>query len=290
MQKNVKLHKANLFVKGAALAMFVGVAVLVTITVFRANADVAEGVIANRTNTPKTWNTKDSLNVVANSSLSAVVRDGKYIEFTSEVTNANMADSVYITHVASYMATDGEDKDGFMLLSGNSLEYTYTPDNTESWARVNLAKPNNSKDGFKLENELHLGVAGTKTDTVYFRYYVVPEDGQTQTVNNKISYLLRNDNGENGYVASTATVAYHDLNSAIATTTGGQKGASDTSNAYVNPLGKSSFVPGVDAVTETVASVGINGDSFLKIAVIVMVVAVIVFAVCLAIYLPLRKY
>lgn len=286
-----KLHDASMLVKIATIVAFIGVAGIVAATTFRASSEIESMVIANGSGVPKAWSTEQSVDAVANSSLSAEVVGQKYIRFLAEVTNANASKGLYVTHVASYLSSnDGSMADGFVSLSDKSLEYSYSPEDENSWQKANLTEPTKSKNAFKLSNEVHLGAAGTNTDKVYFRYYVEPNNADVETVNNKISYLLRSDSGEMGYATSAAVVAYKEASRPTAIAKADEADSSETGNAYVAPLGKSSFVPETETVSQTVASVGMNSDAFLTVGVVMLVVGVAIFAICLAIYLPLKKY
>lgn len=286
--KQQKMHKINTAVKVATIVAFLGVAAIATVATFQASSDLRTQEIADETNSPKLWSGVQSMNAVANSSMSAKVLDGRYVEFTSKVANANANEGLYVTHLASYMATDGEYADGFMEIS--KVEYTYSPSDSNSWQEIGLSRPAISRDAFKLAKDVHLGAAGTKTDTVYFRYYTIPDDKEAVTVNDKTSFLVRNEAGEIGSVASTATVAYNGTDTVVATTAGGETGDDEISNAYTNPLGRSSFVPTGDVVNSTVASVagGVSGQAAL-IWGIVAAVGVGVFVICLSAYLIIRK-
>lgn len=287
--KSEKLHNASLFVKVATILAFIAVSGIVTVTAFQANKQVEDQVIAGANRLPKNWNASASLESVANTALSAKVINGKYVQYTASVENAAADEDLYITHLAAYLSSDGVQSDGFMSLDGNSLEYSFTPDNADSWRSLPLAAPD-SKEAFRLTSEIRLGRAGdNNSNTVYFRFYASPEDSEVSTISNKFSCLLRTASGQTGYAASTNTVALSASASdpVVATVDSADSAVADT---YTAPLGVSSFVPEIETVSKTVASISLDSQSFLTVGIIAMVVSILIFAICLAFYLPLKKY
>lgn len=287
--RQARLRRASQAVCGLSLVAFVIVAGATALTARQATEELEAKVIASETQTPKNWNTAESKTVTANTHLSGEVVSANYVQFTTAVSNSNSSDGLYLTHLASYLSEDGGENDGFMPLSGATLEYTYTPNDDSSWRTINLSQPANSETAFQFDTELHLGAAGTATDTVYFRYYVTPDEDVT-TVSDKVSLLMRNSNGETGYTESAATVNYAEAVEEVETVAAATTEDDDSEEAtHVDPLGRFSFVPNVSAITSTVASASDPNVSFLILGAIMMIVAVGVFVACLAIYIPLRK-
>lgn len=285
-------HNANLFIKIAVVVAFVGVSAIVAGIVFKANSEISSRSIADESGVPKVWTESSRANsIVASSSLSATIPNGgKYIQYTARVTNEDPEDSLYVTHLASYMISDGSDEDGYMKLSGESLEYSYTPNDDDSWKQIGLTRPSKSKEAFKLTEDLPISKAGSETNSVYFRFYIAPEDSQTNTINNTLSVGLRDDSGENGYITSGTMVAYQQKETpTIAVVSKDGSSENGVSSTYVQPLGESSYRPGIATVSGTIVNGEMDGN-FLSVSIIVMVATVILFAICLAIYLPLRKY
>ncbi len=269
---------------------FVGIAGVVAFTGISTRKEVEDKTIASIENAPKNWNTLESRAVVANSSLSGEVLDSKYVQFTTSITNSNSGDSLYITHLASYLTED--DKSGFIPLAANTLEYSYTPDDASSWTRMGVTAPDDKSDAFKLNTDLHLGTLGTATDTVYFRFYIEPE-ANTRYVNNKVSFLMRNSKGEMGYSASVATIAYENailakkqvaIEADTSTEMSGMAG-----EAYTDPLGMFSFIPGVDVASSVIASTTGIDQNVLEIGIVAAMTGVVIFIICLAAYIPIAR-
>ena len=294
MKKDAKAktkHNMSTFMKVAVIVAFVGVAAMVSGIVFKANAELSSRSIADANGVPKNWADEGNANgVAASSSLSAAMPNGgKYVQYTATVTNESSEDDLYVTHLAAYLSSDGTDEDGFMRLSSDSLEYTYTPNDEDSWEQIGLTQPSKSKDAFKLANELSVGRAETAKNSVYFRFYVVPNDSETDTINNTLSFKLRDDSGKDGYVTSGTMVAYQQKEQPTIAVVSDDDAEDGAGSSYVKPLGEYSYRPEIATVSGTIADAGID-EEFLPVSVIIMIVAVIIFAVCLAIYLPLRKY
>ena len=96
------------------------------------------------------------------------------------------------------------------MLFRSLIQYTYNKNDSSSWRGLSLTPPANSTDGFKLVTPLTLGKAGTSTDTLYFRYYVLPNhpDGD---IENKIAFLTANNYGDTGIAYDTASVHFEHL-------------------------------------------------------------------------------
>lgn len=292
--KKTNSRKFGVIISTVALVVFLGIAGTITAISNTAYQDYEEQTIADTNNVPKTWNSTESRTVVANSSLSGKVIDTKYIQFTATVSNANSGDSLYLTHIASYLAED-ENVGGFIPLNASSLEYSYTPDNSDSWTTIGVNNPSNEEDAFKLAGELHLGAAGTATDTIYFRFYVEPET-ETEKVNSKIAFLMRNSKGDTGYSDGVATIDYLNAKTVIATTTttDASELAADnpelaTSDAHVDPLGRFSFVPNLTVLTSSMASTSGFSTGLLTVGIAAIGIGAVIFTICLVAYLPIAR-
>ena len=285
-------HNAGLFMKIAVLVAFVGVSAVVAGIVFGASTEIESRAIADTNGVPANWSSEKYNNdIAATTSLSVKLIPGKtrYVQYTAKVSNEDSGNDLYVTHLASYMSSDGTDENGFMKLSGESLEYTYTIDDDDSWQKIDLTKPSKRAEAFKLAKEISIDRAGSGKNTAYFRFYVTPSDKNTKTLNDTVSLKIKNESGKSGYMTSAKTVAYQEEEKTTIAATTDTNTDSEMGNAYVKPLGESSYKPEIATVSGTIANGGMN-ENFLPTSIIIMVVAVIIFAICMGIYLPFKKY
>ena len=289
IQKQRSQKRFGTVIFAVAVLAFLAITSVIAFTGFSAHSEIEDKSIANLENSPKNWNTAESKQVVANSTLTGEVIESKYIQFTVSVTNANSGDGVYVTHLASYLSEDDKES-GFVPLAANSLEYSYTPDDGDSWTKLKLNAPSTDENAFKLGSDLHLGTLGTATDTVYFRFYVEPGK-DVKKVNNKVSFLLKNSKSEVGYTSSIATIAYEDAILAAKTKEIAKVEADENvaEGSYADPLGMFSFIPGVDVVTSVIGdSTGINQE-VLVAGMVAIIAGLGVFVICLITYIPIAR-
>lgn len=148
--------------------------------------------------------------IAADAQLSGEIVNDQLIRYTSYLKNIDPEYAINLTHLSSYLyGNDGESL-GFIPLDSTIIEYTYTPTVESSWQGLALTKPGTSDDSFELLTPLRLEAAGSSTDTVYFRYYVLP-DSTEGDITNKIAFLTENDYDAVGISYDTATVHYENL-------------------------------------------------------------------------------
>lgn len=120
--------------------------------------------------------------------------DGKSIvQYDASLTNRDTATPLDLVRIAAYVEdTPSADPDnansGFLPLSLDTLQYTYTPDDDDSWQNIGVSAPSNSLDGFSLDETLRLNPNGQQNDTIYFRYFAETSSTSGQ-INGKISYF-----------------------------------------------------------------------------------------------------
>lgn len=151
--------------------------------------------------------------IQADSRLDSTVIDNKLVQYTAALANRDTANEITLTKIASQLINNdpvsGTTTAGFIPLDSKNLQYSFTPNDSSSWKDVGISAPANSDDGFKLEKPITLAKAGKAGATVYFRYYVKPEENQINfsdtiafyTVNSSgysgISYSMKDDEIDN---------------------------------------------------------------------------------------------
>ncbi|MDO4986849.1 MAG: fibro-slime domain-containing protein [Candidatus Saccharibacteria bacterium] len=147
--------------------------------------------------------------IAADSGISAEVVEDTLIRYDAFIENVDPENVLNLTHLSSYIS-DEMSENGFIPLDSTLIQYTFNKDDNASWRGLGLTAPANSKEGFKLVTPLTLGKAGSSTDTLYFRYYVLPNhtDGD---VENKIAFLTANNYGDVGIAYDTASVHFEHL-------------------------------------------------------------------------------
>jgi|GEM_PF-2432141 len=146
--------------------------------------------------------------IAAESEVEGEIIDNTLVEYTTSISNVDPENILYLTKIASYIEV--EDDDGFLGLGSDSLEYTYTPDDDDSWQSVALTVPDNTDTAFTLTTPLTLGQAKTSTDTLYFKYYVRPTKN-SGTITNTVSYLTQNKAGDTGITYDYTSTKFAEL-------------------------------------------------------------------------------
>lgn len=140
-------------------------------------------------------------------------KDTKLVQFAANVKNRDPDNPVILRRLAAYMNENDQKDDGsiennrgFIPLSLNTLEYTTTPDDPNSWTHVGISAPSNSDNGFVLEQPITMAKAGEAGDTLYFRYYAETL-GDTGNVSGRVSFYTEL-NGKSGITYDDAVVSY----------------------------------------------------------------------------------
>lgn len=258
--KSRKISKLMVaFLSVAFLAIVGGVALFAIGTIFIAKSRVpssSDGI-------PINWKVYEETSNVE-SKITAKNIDDKYIQYVASLKNDSDSNELTISQLSSYIA--GNKYHGFISLSEDNLEYTYEPDRANSWTPISISEPGILDENFEFDYHIHIGRAGTKTDTVYFRFNVdVSDDG---LVDNVISYVITDESGLKNIITDSASI--------------------DTDDGSGQSSTKSS-----DEITSwaTISTVNFDETSreSLSTDVIVIVAAIGVFAVGLAIYLICRR-
>ena len=265
-----------------SFVLFAGV---ITFSVLGARDTVDAPAISNNAGIPASW-TKQLAPVETN--IEAKTISGSYIEYTVSVHNSSRDNTFEITHLASYLSGSGSE--GFASLDIGNLEYTYFPEGGY-WENVSLAHPGNSGASFKLSSALPLGTGGSARDTIYFRYDVRPEE-KNGVIEDKVSALIEDQNGNLGYTTSSTAVAYSNMGTQIA-----EEDTPDDStialneDSYTKPLGVSHYGDDndkIEVITGT-ASGSVNISSFIMRSLIFVAIGLSVLILSYIIYIPISR-
>ncbi len=115
------------------------------------------------------------------------------VQYDTSLVNRDTAAPLELIRLAAYVQdipTENPDNtnSGFLPLELQTLQYTYTPEDDNSWQNIGISAPSNSLEGFSLEKPLHLNPNGQKNDRIYFRYYAETSSSSGK-ISGKISYF-----------------------------------------------------------------------------------------------------
>ncbi len=143
--------------------------------------------------------------------------ESNLVEYTTYVKNRDPQSPLTLERMSSYIndrsqATNSEggtekfENTGFLPLNLDTLYYTTTPADENSWTPVNISQPMNSTDGFKLATPLTMNPAGQAGDTLYFRFFAQTSEysGSIQNITAYYTSL----NGAAGVTYDHNTLAY----------------------------------------------------------------------------------
>ena len=134
--------------------------------------------------------------------------DNKLVQFNTSISNRDPENKLNLERFAAYIdetTADGKNQ-GFIPLNSDTLYYTTTPDDKDSWKPVDISAPNGSTTGFNLTTPLTLAPAGSAGDTIYFRYFA-ETSGHTGEMASTVSYYTTL-NGAAGVTYDYDTVIY----------------------------------------------------------------------------------
>jgi len=248
-----KLHKFGNFSRGLALFAFIAIAGIATYVVVSANNTIQSGVLASDDDTPRSWSSFGTVSL-AEGEIAGQMIEESLVQYTTSVTNTSNSDTLFITHLASYYSERNGDKAGFVPLTDGALEYTYTPEDEDSWSEIGISAPSNNLEGFKLSNQLALGVADSNTDTVYFRFKVSTSGDDDDIVKDKVSYLATDQDGDTTISSSQTLLSTANVGTAIAYENSSSNSKDGVESSYTKPLGVSSSVAGTTVVADMIDS------------------------------------
>lgn len=222
--------------------------------------------------------------------------ENPFIEYRFLLTNFDSSRSTYLTHFSAYIASDTNK--GFVPLTSDSLEYTYTPEADDSWKQLPLSAPANSTSGFRLTDPLALGASGTPFSTLYLRYNVAYNTASDTAIDAKLSAVTTPDNSSTPTLTTTAVaIGQHGSSNeiaisddpAISSATLTENPLSDETG-YTAPLGvSSSFTPGLSVIGSVLPEFQLDSYAFLGMGQIVLLAAIAVLVISLIVYLVTLK-
>lgn len=253
----------------------------------------------NESGVPTAWtNSTDNASGIV-SGVSAQVSEyeeaGRFVQYNSYVKN-NSTTPRYVTHISSYLTSTDSGHNGFVPLSEATIEYTYTPDNQDSWQRLAISAPANNPDGFKLANSLYLSTMNEPMNTVYFRYNVSAKDTPADELSSQLAFLVSEDGKDQLSVASS-TIAYGPdpsgaEESVIAAVDESPSTtdplSEDLESATAKPLGVVSYLSNTDFIYGTINNAS-TPQSFPIMTQALLVLLISVFAAALILYIPMRR-
>lgn len=248
-QKSLNPQKINAITLVVIPVAFILFATLVAFIVNNIGGTIANtNAIFNSEGVPLNWaNSIDSAtDLVSGVSAELVSYDDYFVQYNPYLKNAGSSGH-YLTHLASYLNAASGDGHGFVPLNESTIEYTYTPDNSDSWQHLAISAPSNTRDGFKLSTPLYLGPDGTPMSTVYFRYGISADTTHSDHLTDEVSFIVTDESKSHETLSTTHTaLAYEssgsDSGSVIATAD-----PSDDGNT-TKPLGVVSYTSNTDII------------------------------------------
>lgn len=271
-----------------AVVAFLAIAGLTTYSVCHLSNRVDEAKISQVNGVPDFWSGIRRSNTVE-STTSSVAQDG-YISYLVTLANLDSEAPVEVTHIASYV--DGE-KSGFLPFSTSSLEYSYYPNQPNSWTPVSIASPGYDANGFELASSIHIGNAGSGRNKVYLRYNVAPTT--SGVVSDKVAFITKDTSGNNSLAVSDNSIAYEPTSSSdvIASSSQSNYAPSDgdsSEDAFAKPLGATTAGPDTSIIPmSTVGVISLPADNNLLINLVIITSCVGLFIIAMIIYLFIRR-
>ena len=232
------------------VAAFVAFAGFSAITVINTRKGIDSTVITSKIQTPESWSNIPTSSD-AKTSLD-VATDNSVVLYTASITNTKEDGSLYLTNFASYLDEAHGNHDGFLPLNNETAEYSYNPTDTNSWQTLNISAPKNGMDGFRLDNSLAIGPAGSNTDTIYIRFQIAPTADQ-DVVSNKVAVVVDDGYGYRSSATASTSVATNIVEADPYVV------AADTPNANPHAIFDKLFGEG-DSSSDGATTVAVNED------------------------------
>lgn len=292
-QKSFNHQKINSVTLVIIPIAFILCAVLVAFIVNNIKISIANSpAILNESGIPLSWNNSidPAKDLVSGVSAELVNYDNHFVQYNPYLKNTG-PNGHYLTHLASYLDTTSGDGHGFIPLNESTVEYTYTPEDSDSWTHLAISAPSNTLDGFKLSTPLYLGADGTPMSTIYFRYGISADTTHSDHLTDSVSFLVSDESKTTETLSSTKTaIAYEASDAAsdpiIATT----DPANDSEGTVAKPLGVVSYVSNTDIIASVHTADTDSSDSPTIISSqALMIILISVFCSAILLYIPLRR-
>lgn len=131
------------------------------------------------------------------------------VEFKASIKNRDPVRPLDLERLAAYIREDTAETgtvDGFLPLNVQTLYYTTTPQDNDSWQPVDISAPSSDHTGFSLSQPIHMTPSGQTGDTLYFRYFAETAEYSGQ-MTSKVSFYTTL-NGNSGVTYDYDTVTY----------------------------------------------------------------------------------
>lgn len=131
------------------------------------------------------------------------------VEFQASIKNRDPARPLDLERLAAYIREDTAETgtvDGFLPLDVQTLYYTTTPDDNDSWQPVDISAPSSEQTGFNLTKSIRMSPSGQAGDTLYFRYFAETAE-YSGNMTSKVSFYTTL-NGNSGVTYDYDTVTY----------------------------------------------------------------------------------
>lgn len=143
--------------------------------------------------------------------------ESKLVENIASITNRDPERPLDVKRLAAYVSentnethldgtTEDHHIDGYVPLNIETLYYSATPNDPDSWQKIGISVPSNDTSGFTLDTVINLSPAGTTGDTMYFRYFTETSELSGQ-MDQQINFYTTMD-GVAGVTYDYDTVTY----------------------------------------------------------------------------------
>lgn len=287
-QKIQKLNAVTLVIIPVAFVLFAG---LVGFIVNNIRSSVKTSTaIFNEAGVPLAWNNSinPATDIVSGVSAELVNYEDHFVQYSPFIKNTGSS-AHYLTHLASYLTSTSGDSHGFAPLNEATIEYTYTPEDQDSWTHLAISAPSNTHDGFKLSTPLYLSADGSPMNTIYFRYGVSADITHSDHLTDEVSFIITDESKSTESLSTTKTsLAYEAPDSAngtvIATTD-----PSDSDGTTTKPLGVVSYVSNTDIIASVHTSDSDSSQSTTFISSQALLIIILtVFCSAALLYIPFR--
>ena len=248
-QKSQKFNAITLVIIPVAFILIAGFVAFIVNNI--KNSVETSTALFNDSGVPLAWanSLEKSQDIVSGVSAELVNYEDHFIQYSPYIKNASSSPH-FLTHLASYLTATSGDSHGFVPLNESTIEYTYTPDNANSWKHLAISAPANTHEGFKLTTPLYLGPSGDTTSTIYFRYGVATDVSHSDRLTDEVSFIVTDESKSAEALSVTQTaIAYEapdaEGSSVVATV---DPSASDPEGVATKPLGVVSYVSNTDII------------------------------------------
>lgn len=249
--KSLNSQKINFITLVLVPVVLILCAVSVTVIVGNIKTSIANtSAILNNSGVPLAWSNSIDLarDLVAGVSAELVNYDDYFVQYNPYLKNSGSSGH-YLTHLASYLDTTSGDGHGFIPLDESTIEYTYTPEDSDSWTHLSVSAPANTLDGFKLSTPLYLGPDGTPMSTIYFRYGVSTDTSHSDRLTDAVSFLVSDESNTSEALSVTRTaLAYEASTSSDDSVVATIDSSNDSEGTVTKPLGVVSYVSNTDII------------------------------------------